>query len=163
VDAAQAETATLQEAYDDMATRYTVLKNRETKRKAIVKCEIGTQADLLAVDPPAVAQPAAKESEALGASLATLEGLTAKTAQAAETAAAAASPAPRKAAAKAKRASSLTVLRPSSPIWWAAVSPLRNPHQLLVIAQLFSDRPLALTGRDLRALTAGSPVFVRLV
>lgn len=124
VDAAQAETATLQEAYDDMATRYTVLKNRETKRKAIVKCEIGTQADLMVVPAPVVvsvpvAKAAAKESEALGASLATLEGLTAKTAQAAETAVAAASPAPRKAAAP-KRASSLTVLRPSSPIWWAA-------------------------------------------
>jgi hypothetical protein len=121
VDAAQAETASLQDEYDEVSTRYLVLKNREAKRKAVVRCEAAVQASLPWPEPQKPAGDTAAIEAA--ASQAALAGLTEKTQQAAQTAIAAATPSsgPRAVSSAVQRKSSgLSVIRPNSPIWWAA-------------------------------------------
>lgn len=123
VDSAQAETATLQVEYDELSTRYLVLKNREAKRRSLVRCDMGVQADVPQPEPPQTAKldsaaDVARKNDNLHAALLEKTQLVQTAA-----AAAAATAAPQTVPAAARRKqSSLSVIRPSSPIWWAAES-----------------------------------------
>lgn len=123
LDSAQAETAALQLEYDELSTRYLVLKNRETKRKSLVRCDMGVQADVPQPEMPPAAKvdsdtDGVRDDGSLRAALAEKAQLVAQTAAVAAAAAAPQS-APR---ASRRKPSSLPVIRPSSPIWWAAES-----------------------------------------
>ncbi len=123
VDSAQAETATLQVEYDEMSTRYLVLKNREAKRKSLVRCDMGVQVD--------VPQPEMQETSQVDSAADVAQkndhlraALTEKTqvVQTAAAAAAAAAAPPTVSKAARRKQPSLSVIRPTSPIWWAAES-----------------------------------------
>lgn len=120
VDSAQAETATLQVDYDELSTRYLVLKNREAKRKSLVRCDMGVQTDVPQPETAKLnnAADVATKNDKLHAALSEKTQLV----QTAATAAAmAAAPQTVPTAARRKQ-SSLSVIRPSSPLWWAAES-----------------------------------------
>lgn len=150
---AKAAAKQLQTQFDDVSTRYIVLKNREAKRKAVTRCEAGVQAEIAA--PAEIATPAEPE-EARAAEPAVLESLTAQVQQAAHVAVAAAGKQRALAAAKRSSAASSELIRPTSPIWWAADSTSAPTEEALrqVFAAFDTDRSGEIDSAEVRTIFA---------